>query len=104
LQIAIKVFINVDLLVNELCENQLCFFLVRHNHVPITVLAELQDGSLQERYFYKAYHSKLIAVSFVFINYFSKYGLFFKKNCVKNWQCCLTQRLYVWFPLGFRGI
>jgi hypothetical protein len=80
-------------------QKQISFFpLARHNYIPFTTVnfatsrsPELPDGSLQ---YQKAYHSKLIAISFVFIGYFSKTG-YLKHFNVKNWHCCLTQRLYV---------
>jgi hypothetical protein len=66
------------------------FSLVHHNHIPFTTVefvtsrsAELPDGFLQERYFQKAYNSKLIAISFVFIGYCSRTG-FLKHFNVNN--------------------
>jgi hypothetical protein len=45
-----------------------------------------------EKSHYTAYDSALMAVSFVFINFFSKHCFFNKKPNTENWQWCLKRR------------
>ena len=54
--------------------------------------AELLNSSFQAGHFDEAYNSALRAISFVFINSFSRKMFLTRKANVKNWQCCLKRR------------